>query len=246
MQPVATDQIRFVTKTDSVAEQLRDDILRGVLGPGTQLEQDEVARRFGVSSTPVREAFGLLESEGLLERRPHRGVVVAKLDSADAEDLWEVRRLIELKAVRRVIARVDQELIKHLDATVTAAEAELGLRRPDLQKFRDHCHHFHEILVDATGSRVFSAITRVILQLTRFRYGLDRKRMNETIRDHRAMLEALKERDLSTITEVLEHHLDPEILLRDRQVEPWVLRDSPPQRPRTRRRPTRPRASTAR
>ncbi len=143
-----------------------------------------------------------------MERRPHRGVVVAQSD-ADAEDFWEVRRLIEVKAVRRVIARMDEELIKDLEGTVTEAEAELAQRRPDLHKFREHCTHFHEILIDATGSRVFSAITRGILQLTRFPYPLGRKRMNEAIRDHRAMLEALKERDIGTITEVLEHHLDP-------------------------------------
>jgi DNA-binding GntR family transcriptional regulator len=65
------------TLAEELRLQLADEIVRGVLGPGTALDETELARRFGVSRTPVREAIRLLAASGLVEARPHRGAVVA-------------------------------------------------------------------------------------------------------------------------------------------------------------------------
>src|ERR1700682_3249895 len=72
--------LTFTTKRESVVEYLRAEIVRGVLPAGTSLQQEDVARLLGLSPTPVREAFVVLEAEGLLESRRHKGVVVAQLD----------------------------------------------------------------------------------------------------------------------------------------------------------------------
>jgi DNA-binding GntR family transcriptional regulator len=75
------------TSSAFVADQLRDAILRGAIPPGTRLRQAQLAHEFGVSTTPVREAFQILQSEGIVESDPHRGVVVRRPSAADvAED----------------------------------------------------------------------------------------------------------------------------------------------------------------
>jgi DNA-binding GntR family transcriptional regulator len=70
------DPLEVSSKADAVYRRLHADIEAGSISPGTHLRQDDLAARWGVSSTPVREAFRRLEAEGLVELLPHRGVVV--------------------------------------------------------------------------------------------------------------------------------------------------------------------------
>lgn len=73
---MAIEPARRRTKADAVYDELQSGILSGRIAPGVHLRQEEVAARWGVSQTPVREAFRRLESEGLVEHAPNRGVIV--------------------------------------------------------------------------------------------------------------------------------------------------------------------------
>src|ERR1700752_1165284 len=79
---------------------LRSDIVSGRLAPGEPLRQDEIARSFGVSHVPIREAFLRLEAERLVEIRPRRGAIVAVLSAAELEELIEMRAALECCALR--------------------------------------------------------------------------------------------------------------------------------------------------
>ena len=88
----AVQDLQPLSKGEAVWKALRSAILDGSIAPGTRLRQDQVAVRWGVSSTPVREAFRRLEAEGLVELLPHRGVIVRERMEAsdplvDAADL---------------------------------------------------------------------------------------------------------------------------------------------------------------
>ena len=83
------------TRAGAVAERLRELIRSGELPPGTHLRQDEFAERFGVSTTPVREAFVALEREGLVRRHAHRGVVVFMPSIDELRELYEIRAVVE-------------------------------------------------------------------------------------------------------------------------------------------------------
>src|SRR5580658_3013847 len=89
-----------VSTPDLVVERLRDDIVSGRLAPGEPLRQDEIARSFGVSHVPIREAFLRLEAERLVEIRPRRGAIVAALSAAELEELNEMRAALECSALR--------------------------------------------------------------------------------------------------------------------------------------------------
>ncbi len=196
---------RFLTKSGVIAEQLRNEIVHGVLRSGTQLEQDEVAQRFGMSITPVREAFGVLEAEGLLELRPHKGVVVATLDYRDAEDLYELRRILEVQAIRRAAENIDEAGLSNLE--LANKDVESAARNPELHQFRELCGQFHGALVEATGSKVYAEITRSIIRLSLFFVPLDAPRVGQVVREHRAIIAALRHHDADKAAQIMERHL---------------------------------------
>ena len=97
---------RPVSTPDFVVERLRGDIVSGRLAPGEVLRQDEIARSFGVSHVPIREAFLRLEAERLVEIRPRRGAMVAVLSAAELEELIEMRAALECCALRIAIPKL--------------------------------------------------------------------------------------------------------------------------------------------
>jgi GntR family transcriptional regulator, rspAB operon transcriptional repressor len=91
-------------------EQLRSEILEGVLGPGTTLFEVEQSERIGVSRTPVREAFGRLVAEGLLDDRRGRGLVVTDVSDRDIDALYEMRTCLEAQAAQLAARHADPEV----------------------------------------------------------------------------------------------------------------------------------------
>lgn len=97
----------FKTIEQQVLSLLRNDILAGKYRPGDKLRQDEVARRFEVSTTPVREAFRGLRSEGLVTIDANKGVVVKGLSVEDVAEIYELRILLEPLLAKKSVATID-------------------------------------------------------------------------------------------------------------------------------------------
>ena len=114
------------TITDALVDALREEIRTGRIEPGSRLRQAEVAQRFQVSTTPVREAFAALERDGLLVSSPHRGVVVFKPTSEDLKETYEIRIPLEALATEKAVENMtdaDQAEIKRLlDRMAEAAD----------------------------------------------------------------------------------------------------------------------------
>src|SRR5512134_3230817 len=102
------------TTAKLVAGMLRDEIQEGGLAPGTRLRQNEVAERFGVSTTPVREAFAQLQAEGLVRIDPHRGAVVFHPTAKDLLEYYEIREVLESLAVTHAIPHLTPAVSKEL------------------------------------------------------------------------------------------------------------------------------------
>jgi len=92
------------TGAERVAVALRTEITSGTLPPGARVRQRDVAERFGVSTTPVREALATLEREGLIRVEPHRGATVFSPSEVELRDHYEIRIALEALAVRRSAA----------------------------------------------------------------------------------------------------------------------------------------------
>src|ERR1044071_886445 len=85
----------YRTKRDVAVDLIREAIVRGELPPGTRLVLEELSQRYDISMTPIREAFSILESEGLIAQTPHRGAVVTVLDREELLELYAIRGAIE-------------------------------------------------------------------------------------------------------------------------------------------------------
>lgn len=117
------------TTATVVADRLREEIQDGRLAPGTRLRQNEVAGRFGVSTTPVREAFAQLQAEGLVRTDPHRGAVVFHPTAADLLEYYEIREALESLAATRAVPRVTPELAAELAELVDRMRHTVDARR---------------------------------------------------------------------------------------------------------------------
>ena len=92
---MTTEVPGYVSKTDLVAALIRELVITGELAPAEQLRQRDLAQRFGVSQTPVREAMRRLESEGLLVCDTHRGFTVVAADVGRVEENFQIRAALE-------------------------------------------------------------------------------------------------------------------------------------------------------
>lgn len=104
----------YASKTDVVCTLLRELIASGEVGPGQQLKQRDLAARFGVSQTPIREALRRLEAEGLVVNDTNRGATVAKSHRSAAEDHGQVRASLEALAARLAAQRITAEEVEEL------------------------------------------------------------------------------------------------------------------------------------
>jgi DNA-binding GntR family transcriptional regulator len=98
-----------ITIAEQIAVALRNEIVTGQLAAGSRLRQVEIAQRFGVSTTPVREAFSLLQSDGLVQIDTHRGVTVFLPTIQDLIEHYEIRMALEMLAAEKVASRFKDE-----------------------------------------------------------------------------------------------------------------------------------------
>jgi len=147
------DTLERDTTAKVVAERLREEIQTGSLAPGTRLRQNDVAKRFGVSTTPVREAFAQLQAEGLVRIDPHRGAVVFHPSVDDVLEFYEIREALESLAVAQAIPKLDagaaEELADLIERMRHAEDPRAWLQLND---------EFHLRLYESAGRPRLSAL----------------------------------------------------------------------------------------
>jgi DNA-binding GntR family transcriptional regulator len=123
-------EIKHRTLSSAIAGQLRQDILSGSQPSGAQLRQDALARAYGVSRIPVREALFQLEAEGLVQLVPHKGAIVTSLSPDEINDVFDLRALLEPRLFKQSIPALtsaDFELIDDIQTKFTTAIQEKDL-----------------------------------------------------------------------------------------------------------------------
>ncbi|WP_338673373.1 GntR family transcriptional regulator [Streptomyces sp. SCSIO 30461] len=134
----------------SVCTAIRDDIVSGVFERGSRLAEEQLARRYGVSRVPVREALRTLESEGFVVSRRHAGACVAEPTAQEAADLLEIRALLEPLGAARAARRRTEAHLKVLRGLVRLGQERA--RHSQGEDLRALGGWFHETLVQASVS----------------------------------------------------------------------------------------------
>ncbi len=181
---------------DEAYRVLRDAIVSGVLAPGEQLRDGELAERVGLSRTPVREALARLTDEGLVESKPHAYTRVTALDRRECRDAYVVVRALQELAVREAVPRLAPADLAAMRAANSRFAAALDAGDVDAALGSDD--DFHGALLQASGNKaLISAIERLLPQirrLERLRFGsLPGRR---SIRDHDEITAACEAGDI--------------------------------------------------
>ncbi|MEJ1197599.1 MULTISPECIES: GntR family transcriptional regulator [unclassified Streptomyces] len=140
----------------SVCTAIRDDIVTGVHGRGSRLTEELLARRYGVSRVPVREALRTLEAEGFVVTRRHAGACVAEPTEQEAADLLETRTLLEPLGASRAARRRTEAHLKVLRGLVRLGQERA--RQGNSEDLRSLDGWFHETLAQAAGSPSLTAL----------------------------------------------------------------------------------------
>lgn len=135
----------------SIADNLREAIIRGDLEPNQRLDEQAIADKFGVSRMPVREAFALLKRDGLVGNQPRHGTYVIGLTLQDVHDIYEYRRIVESHAIRIVASSVDADSLDQLRGLVERTEAAMKAGQSETMIFNDL--EFHRLLVALGGNK---------------------------------------------------------------------------------------------
>ncbi|MCD6726069.1 MAG: GntR family transcriptional regulator [Solirubrobacteraceae bacterium] len=193
---------------DWVYDGIRDSILSGELPPGHRLRQTDVANEFEVSHTPVREALARLASEGLVTLRPHRGAEVNSLSAEEIHEIYQVRQLLEPYAAGLTAKNASDEELARIKR---AAQAASKSAKP-LDLFTAN-RAFHLALYQPCGNgrlvqildSLWDSVTAVRMFEVYVSRPEDLKKMHA---EHRAIAQAVGERDGKRAAELLRSHLD--------------------------------------
>lgn len=140
---------RAMTLREWVLSRIQNDLVRGHLRPGDPLDQMELARRLGVSRTPVREALVLLEAYGVVETDVRRGTVIRALTPDEVEDDWLVLATLERLVAGLAVPRLTPEVLARMKGLLVQAEALLASGRTE--ELHEVNREFHRTLYAASG-----------------------------------------------------------------------------------------------
>jgi len=213
----ASNPVEETHRSLDVYQRLRQEILSLQLKPGTGLLERPLAKRLGVSRTPVREALQRLEAEGLTRRYPRIGMVVAELTMREVVEAFQIREFVEPPAAAiasQVLQREDMAELLNQFKQVESSDADVAEKYTRHDRLDDR---LHDIVIEATGnSRLIEIMGNLRGLCSRARSYGTRIRYQEATREHQRLIRALMERDANKAESIMRRHL---IAARNRLVQ---------------------------
>ena len=199
--------LQYSTKLDLVYQILKEEIIHGELPPNTQLLISQVANRFQVSVTPVREAIKRLESEGLVEVTAHSKAKVSLPSIKELKEMLEVRLSLELLSISLSYKNIGEDELYDLKELINKMYQ--AYQQEDEEEYGVLDKKFHMYLHERSQN---SYLFRLILDLyakterTRGVFKINPQRMNKSIQQHNQMVKCLEEGDEEKLIEIAEKH----------------------------------------
>lgn len=183
---------------EEVAELLRQRIFRRELEPGSWIDELKLAEEYGISRTPLREALKVLAAEGLVTMKVRRGAYVTEVSEKDLADVYHLLSLLESDAAGVVAERATPAQLAELEALHAELEAAAKPGHVDRDLFFAINERFHMRLLALADNRwrdQMVADLRKVMKLNRHNSLLKSGRIEESLKEHRALMQALKARD---------------------------------------------------
>jgi DNA-binding GntR family transcriptional regulator len=184
-----------LTLREKIVETVRNAIVNGQIAAGARVAEPELADHFGISRTPIREAFRQLESEGFITVIPRKGAIVASLSAKDISDFYDLKMVLEGYAARCATKVLTEKEMAKMEAV--NRQMEVAAAKKDLRKVLVLHNEFHDIFLKACGNEKLHAIVQnMVMQFQRFRLILAmRGKIEGSIRQHREIIDAFRNRN---------------------------------------------------
>lgn len=196
------------TITATIVDRLRSEIRDGRLSPGSRLRQAHLADLYGVSTTPVREAFAALEREGLIQSSAHRGVVVFEPSINDLREIYEIRIPLESLAAERAVPHLDEKDLRRLRQLLKQMAA--ANKAGDLTRSAELNDEFHSTIYKRAERSRLTNLIEELRASSRVYIGLFpslAERLGETEREHEAIFDACQARKPKQAAKAMAAHL---------------------------------------
>lgn len=198
-----------VTLAERLRQKLEEAIASGRLEPGSRLDEQEIALRFGVSRTPVREAFRLMAANHLIELRGRQGATVRSIRAPELIEMFQVMAELEGLCARLAARRVSKawggEIATVHQRLIVAGE------RGDIDAFYDINQEFHEAIYEASRNAFLAEQTRKLRnQVAGYRRRVTHmpNRIADTIREHEAIMQAVLAHDSERAHSAMRDHVN--------------------------------------
>lgn len=219
------EKINITSPSDLIIEQIKDQIASGQLKHGDKLPSERhLSETFGVSRTYVRESIRKLEFYGILKTYPQNGTYVAdsgidaieglisnvlKVGSRDFYSLVETRLIIEVNSARLCAMRRSERSLNEIEAAVLNFENEVNLNKDPYEADLA----LHTAIVRGSNNKVLKSLLEIIIpdiisSYTEYRMCSSTRELNTTVREHRALLEAIRKQDPNEAAELMNKHLE--------------------------------------
>ncbi len=196
-----------LTAQEVVLKELRSALASGVLMPGQQLVQEDLAEELGVSRVPIRESLKILEGEGHVTYHPNRGYFVTELSATDLAELYRIRELLEEEALTRAVAEVSDADLKDIEEILKEVNA--AAASGDVDALTQANRAFHLSIIELSGMNRLSRLIRQlwdasdIYRTVYFREESNRERI---FAEHQEIFRALQARDAHALIKAQNHH----------------------------------------
>lgn len=194
--------IQYSSKSDIVCAMLRESIISGELSASEQLRQRDLATRFGVSQTPVREALRRLESEGLVVNDPHRGATVVESQSGSVEDNARIRAALEALGAQMAAKSITDEYVTQL----RTLNQQMKDYSDDDRTYGDLNRQFHFVIYTAAHSPMLLSMMQLLWHAMPEGPKVTRPHL-ESIEQHDQLIEALVARDADAASRIMQDHI---------------------------------------
>lgn len=200
--------IQKKTLHQEISSLLRDMIIHGDIKEGEKLKEDELCKKLRISKTPLREAIRVLTAEGLVTHIPNKGSFVTKPTFEEIKEMFDVMCVLEGVCAREAAKKVTPKELRTLEALHSRLEEQY--QRRDQQKYIKFNNQYHSFVQEVAGNRVLNSILNGLRQkilIYRFQSLNHPERFEESIKEHRDLLEAFRKKDPDRAESVMKNHL---------------------------------------
>ncbi|MBE3127174.1 MAG: GntR family transcriptional regulator [Candidatus Atribacteria bacterium] len=209
MKEYFEDLGNYLSLKDRAYQNIKFQIIRGNLRPGTRLLEEELAKAMSISRAPIREAFNKLEKEGFVTTIPRKGAAVSNVTTEIIEDIFEIRETLETLAVKKSLGKIFIDELEKVgddfkEFINKSENAENRIQYLVLDK------KFHDLLSQNCGNKKLIELLANLQEQIHWLRNISLKRttFSRSVREHLAIIEALKRNDEKLITKALLLHLE--------------------------------------